>query len=227
MLARLFALLLTATASAAPHHTPPEQVVLAPGYSELAFTPPPPGSYQLAELGPAADGRVITDEGIERSLHDLMGDRFVLLSFIYTSCSDVNGCPLASYVMRRVQQRIRQDEALAGHVRLLSLSFDRQHDSPSVLADYARNFREPGDDWHFLTTPDDEALKHLLDSYNQFVIRDVDADGQVVGSISHILRVYLIDQNREIRNIYSVSFLHPDIIVNDIRTIVAGTAAGR
>ena len=38
--------------------------------------------------------------------------------------------------------------------------------------------------------------------------------------MSHLLRVYLIDQNRWIRNIYSVSFLHADTLANDIRTLI-------
>jgi len=44
---------------------------------------------------------------------------------------------------------------------------------------------------------------------------------------AHVLRVYLIDSNKRIRNIYSVSFLLPDIIVNDIKTIIRNTIAHR
>jgi len=33
--------------------------------------------------------------------------------------------------------------------------------------------------------------------------------------------VYLIDQDRQIRNIYSTSFLHADTVVNDLRTLLA------
>jgi len=37
--------------------------------------------------------------------------------------------------------------------------------------------------------------------------------------MSHILRVYLIDADKRIRNIYSPSYLHPDILYADIRTV--------
>jgi hypothetical protein len=40
------------------------------------------------------------------------------------------------------------------------------------------------------------------------------------GKFSHILRVYLIDQRSQIRNIYNLSFLHPDILVNDVKTLM-------
>jgi cytochrome c peroxidase len=33
--------------------------------------------------------------------------------------------------------------------------------------------------------------------------------------------VYLIDKNKQIRNIYSVSFLHPDTLINDVKTLLA------
>jgi cytochrome c peroxidase len=42
-------------------------------------------------------------------------------------------------------------------------------------------------------------------------------DGDVA---SHILRVMLIDRQRRVRNIYSVSFLHADTVLNDVRTLL-------
>ena len=45
-------------------------------------------------------------------------------------------------------------------------------------------------------------------------------NGEYIGSISHLLRVYLIDASKDLREVYSVSFLHPDIIINDISTIL-------
>ena len=118
-----------------------------------------------------------------------------------------------------LQDRIKQDKLLRDHVRLISLSFDRLNDTPETLKKYAANFRHKNFDWQFLTTPSDQALEQILSAYNQFVIEDVDDNGEKIGTLSHILRVYLIDQKRKIRNIYSVSFLHPDIIMNDILTI--------
>ena len=41
-----------------------------------------------------------------------------------------------------------------------------------------------------------------------------------MGTMSHILRVFLIDKNRNIRNIYSTSFLHADTVANDVRSLL-------
>lgn len=211
---------------AAPHHQPdPAQPqVLAPGYSELGFEAPAPGSYALPSLGPAADGAIL-DGGQQTRLHELLGDKIVVLGFIFTSCTDVNGCPLASHVLGRVQQRLRDDQGLADQVRLISLSFDPEKDTPEVMQAYGQSLRRDDFDWRFLTCASRRELEPILDAYGQSVIRDYDADGRYLGTMSHLLRVYLIDRDRQIRNIYSPSFLHPDLVLADIRTVLG--AAGR
>ncbi|MGB1904238.1 MAG: SCO family protein [Pseudomonadales bacterium] len=205
---------------AAPHHMPAQAVPLAPGYGPLGYSLPPAGSYERPRLGTAQDGPVIDSKGENTSLHQLMDGRITLLSFIYTSCSDVNGCPLASFVLNRVFKRLADDPRLNDKVQLLSLSFDRINDTPAVLSNYAERFEAKNHpNWRFLTTPSDSALRDILSDYNQFIIEDTNEQGEKIGSISHLLRVYLIDTDRQIREIYSVSFLHPDILIQDILTI--------
>lgn len=215
------ALLLTAAgglAETAHEHAAP--VVLAPGYADLAFEPPAPGSYRLPPLGNAPDGRVLDEQGRLVSLHELMGDEVVLLSFIYTTCSDVNGCPLATHVFNRVAMKLAGAKDLEGRVRLLSLSFDPEHDTPAVMRAYGAPYQRAGVEWHFLTTAGLADLHPILDGYGQWVIRDADASGNPIGTISHLLRVYLIDPSAAIRNIYSVSYLHADTIESDVRTLL-------
>ena len=173
---------------------------LAPGYSELQYTPPAPGSYQLPRLGPAVDGDVRQANGESTTLHQLLDQKLVLMGFIYTHCPDVNGCPLASYVMKQVQARLADRPELAPQVRLISLSFDPELDTPTAMQQYARHFRRKG--------------------YGQFRARYYNEDGSYAGSMSHVLRVYLIDGQKQIRNIYSAAFLHADTVINDIQTLL-------
>ena len=59
--------------------------------------------------------------------------------FIFTRCA--GQCPLMSAQMARLQERWR-DEA---DVRLVSFTVDPEHDTPEVLAGYARHYRaQPG-----------------------------------------------------------------------------------
>jgi len=206
------------------HDTQPEgttpQPPRAPGYGGLGFDAPAAGTYALPSLGLAADGNVIDADGKPVRLHDLMAGKLVLLSFIYASCSDIDGCPLATYVLGRVQEPVAANPVLRDRVRLLTLSFDPVRDTPPVMAKYADQFRRPGFDWRFLTARNQLALNPVLESYRQWVAPERDAEGRVLGTISHLLRVYLIDDQRRIRNIYDADFLHPEILVNDLLTVI-------
>jgi cytochrome c peroxidase len=197
-----------------------EDTVLAPGYGELQYEPPAPGSYALPPLGDAGDGQVLDDRGRTHRLHELLDDRLVLLGFIYTHCPDVNGCPLASYVMKQVQARLVEEPRLRDQVRLISLSFDPQLDTPQAMRDYAMHFRRQDFDWRFLTTASEEALQPILEGFGQYRQKIFNRDGSYSGSMSHILRVFLIDRDQRIRNIYSAGFLHADTVINDLKTLL-------
>lgn len=195
-------------------------VILAPGYSPLAYTAPTPGSYQLPPLGMASNGQVVNTENTDIQLHDLMGDKIVLLSFIYSTCSDINGCPLATAVFHKIKKRLIKEPDLASQLRLLTLSFNPLHDTPTAMKHYAKGLQDPLLDWQFLTTRSEQKLQPILQQYRQNIQKTVDEQGQFTGTFSHILRVYLIDKNKQLRNIYSVSFLHADTLINDIKTLL-------
>lgn len=222
----LIGLLAGSAAAHEAHHqedqvvSTPAPQVLAPGYGNLDFAAPAAGSYRLPPLGLAGDGEVLLSSGEPARLHELFDDHVVLLSFIYTSCSDVNGCPLATHVLARTLHQVRDDPQVHDQLRVLSLSFDPAHDSPAVLAAYGSGFTDDYPDWYFATTASEAALRPILDAYDQNRIREIDAQGRPTGSFAHNLRVLLIDRHQRIRNIYSVSFLHPDILLNDIRTLL-------
>lgn len=216
-------LALAPAALAHPDHAQPPATpagLRAPGYGSLGFQAPAPGTYSLPVIGPAADGAVVDAEGRSRRLHDLFRGRTVLLSYIYTGCNDVNGCPLATWVLGRVQQPVAANPALRDRVRLLSVSFDPARDTPQAMQEYGARFRAPGFDWHFLAPPGNTELRTLLDAYGQWTMPERDAAGNVTGAVAHLLRVYLIDDQGRIRNIYNANFLHPDILVNDLLTVI-------
>ena len=218
----VWALALTLTAAmAAAQSDGDDRVVLAPFYTALDYTPPPAGSYALPDLGFAAGGQVLDADGRSRALSDYLDDgKAVLLSFFYSTCTDVNGCSLATAVLYNIQHKLQAEPQLRGRLRMLSLSFDPLYDTPEVIRLYG-NALGGVKHWRFLTTANWTALEPILSDYGQSVIRDVDDQGAPLPSFSHILRVFLIDPGRRIRNIYSVAFLHPELIINDIATVLA------
>ncbi len=197
-----------------------QEQILAPGYGNLQFTAPEPGTYTLPVLGAAADGTVLDSQGKTITLHSLMGDKVVLLSFIYSTCSDVNGCPLATSVLHKIKNRLKKEPELAGKLRLVTLSFNPEHDTPEMMQRYGQELQGKGVEWRFLTTRSELELKPILDHYKQNIQKVYDAQGKFTGTFSHILRVYLIDKNKQLRNIYSVAFLHADTLINDIKTLL-------
>jgi len=205
------------------HDAAPDVALLAPGYGPLDYAPPEPGSYRLPDLGAATDAPVIASDGNAMRLHETFGDGVTLLAFIYTHCDDVNGCPLASFVMRQIAKALFDDPRVADALSLVSYSFDPERDTPAVLAEYARTFRPAHARWRFVTAPDAEALETALGGYGQSVTR---ASGD--HAFAHVLRVFLIDASHRIRNVYSTAFLHEDLVRADILTLVGesdGTGA--
>ena len=199
-------------------------VFLAPGWGKLSFSAPPAGSYQLPAQERAAGGELLNTQGKTVELADLLGDKVTLLSFIYRTCDDVNGCPLSTMVLYNVANRLAKQAELADKLKILTISFDPQGDTPQAMQEYQESIIGDAElDWHFLTSESDAKIAPILKAYEQFVVPDVKSqDGK--GKFSHILRVYLIDQQRWIRNIYSLSFLHPDILVNDVKTLLMESA---
>ncbi len=213
---------------------------LAPGYAKLPYQVPEPGSYRLPPIKPAGDGPVIDAmSGRTIPLHQALGDRYALLAFFYSHCDDVNGCPLSMFVFHQLQAKLAKDPELARNLRLVSLSFDPARDTPEALRTYAMNMRGMGkmhqehamahskDGWRFLTTSGEKTLAPLLAAYGQEIQRSLSTPGKNSGDISHVLRVFLIDPHKRIRNIYSVSFLHSDLILADLRTLLQEEAQAR
>ncbi len=209
--------------------------LLAPGYGALDFEVPKAGSYKLPAFGTAKDARVLNADGEYVNYHDLFEDKYTVLSFIYTRCSDVNGCPLAQLVFNRVMSEGDKIPKVAENLQLISMSFDPENDTPEILKmlsqeDHSMHEGHEGHDMSamakekikikYLTADSVESLMPILDDYDQTIQPKVDEEGNETEAFSHILRVYLIDPEFNIRNIYSVSFLHPDIILNDVQTLM-------
>ena len=170
-------------------------------------------------MKPAADGAVVDAAGVPRRLRDVLAGRITVLSFVYTRCSDANGCPLATAVLYQLHGATAGDPELARHLRLVTLSFDPGHDTPETMARYSRvaATQETRSPWEFLTTASDRQLAPILAAYGQLVQRP---PGPAAAAPTHLLRVYLIDRQQRIRNIYGLDFLDPRLLLADVRTLL-------
>ncbi|GJD66617.1 SCO family protein [Methylobacterium frigidaeris] len=193
-----------------------------------AFPIPAPGSYRLPPIKRAAGGTVLDEAGktVDLLRRDRPGDGrgVTVLALIYTRCGDV--CPLASADMARLQDLAAKDPGLARRMRLITLSFDPEHDTPEVMRSFAAAWRSAdpaAPAWTFLTAPDRAALAPILAAYGQRV------DAGPSGVLNHVFRAFLIDPEGRVRNIYSLDFFEPALVLTDIRTLLldgSGTGGG-
>jgi protein SCO1/2 len=185
----------------------------------LDFVPPAPGSYVLHHIMPAPEGRVLGVDGRAAPLSRYTHGSITLLGFIYTTCSDPDGCPLAYRVFDALKDAVAGRQELHGKVRFVTLSFDPARDTPEVMKNYAGSRaldKGNGLRWYFLTTRSARELMPLVDGFGQDV--RVTRNGR---ELSHVLKVFLIDAGGDVREIYSSNFLHPQVVLNDIETLLA------
>lgn len=185
------------------------------------FVPPPAGSYTLQRIQSVADARLLDSTGHARSLASVTRGKVTLLTFFYTYCADPLGCPFAYITLRKLRDRALADRRLASAVRIVSVSLDPTTDTPTAIARYGAQFAtDPRFEWRFLTSRSVPELLPVLEDFGQDVSVETDAQGRPTRTLHHMLKVFLIDRDGIVREIYSLAFLQPEVMFNDIRTLV-------
>jgi cytochrome oxidase Cu insertion factor (SCO1/SenC/PrrC family) len=186
----------------------------------MEFVPPPPGSYTLQNIQRVADAVLLDSTGGAVRLSALTRGKITLLTFFYTYCADPLGCPFAHTTLADLRDRVRADRGLAGRVRFVSVSLDPTHDTPAAIASYRQGFNiDPAFEWRFLTARRVPELIPVLDDFGQDVSVDLDENGRATRTLHHMLKMFLIDARGEVREIYSLAFLQPQVMFNDIKTL--------
>ena len=104
------------------------------------------------------DFAMTTQEGKPLKLSDLRG-KVVVLTFIYTRCPLPDYCPAVDRKFGRLADRLGAIKARADAVRLVSVSFDPEHDTPEALRKHAAVVGARPPLWTFAVAPHDELRK--------------------------------------------------------------------
>ena len=183
------------------------------------FIPPTPGTYTLPTIDTVSDHVLLDSTGKQVGLFDLTAGKIAIVSFMYTRCADVGGCPLAAAVLQHLDRLLSERPELAERVVLLSVSFDPERDSPAHLTE-VQEALSPHTEWHFLTSKTFADLQPVLADFHQPVAKLWQEDGSWSGLFRHVLKVYLLDAEHNVRNIYSTGLFSPQLVLNDIETVI-------
>ena len=184
---------------------------------------PSAGSYTLPRIFKAPDTWVLEHSRWRPyGLSHFTSGKVTLLSFFYSTCRDPQGCPVVWSTFESVHADVQNDKELHGKVRLVLISLDPRVDTPEQLEIFSigRRATQQIAPWHFLTTWSDGYIGQILDDFGQAAGRDVDANGNLQLTISHQVKFYLFDHSSWVREIYSGNFADPEVIENDIRTLL-------
>ena len=181
------------------------------------FEAPAPGSYVLPPIARIEEHVLLDSKGEAASLPGLGEGAVAFVSFVYLSCGET--CPLATASLADLDGRIAGDEATAGRVELVTVSFDPERDTPEAMARLRAGLHPKGR-WRFLTAESTDAVAPVLRDFGQDAVLLRGPDGDFTGELRHVLKVFLLDDQGRVRNVYSTGFLDPRLLLNDAKTLL-------
>lgn len=101
------------------------------------------------QIGQAVPDFTLTDQNHETTQLARFAGKVVAITFIYTRCPLPNFCFRMSNNFGVLRQRFA--DRMGKDLVLLSVTFDPEHDTPEVLAQYATTWTKDQTGWHFLT----------------------------------------------------------------------------
>lgn len=182
---------------------------------------PAPGTYVLQRIQRVPEARLLDANDQPAPLSSLARGAVTALGFFYGQCVDPAGCPVAWSTFETVRREAAADDLLKTRLRLVFISLDPARDTPTVMRLFqdAENAGESSIPWAFLTSRGYDDLAPLLQAMGQDIAPDVDAAGRRTGAINHLLKVFLVDPDGWVREIYTTAFLTPESLLNDARSL--------
>jgi protein SCO1/2 len=118
--------------------------------------------------------------------------KFIVAEYFFTTCQTI--CPIMANHLEIVQEEFKNDPLVV----ILSHTVDPEHDSVSVLSEYAQLHKVMPEKWHLLTGD----KKALYDQARHgYLISALTGDGGPEDFI-HSEKLVLIDKDKRIRGFY-------------------------
>ncbi len=176
------------------------------GHSSFV-TPAPNRGVQVGDVVP--DFALKDQTGATVRLSQMRGEP-VAVTFIYTRCPVATACPMTTAKFSRLDAMLAQEKF--GH--LLVVTVDPEHDTPEVLADYAKKAGADPKRWKFLTgSPQDVA--RVASSFGVLYYPE---HGQMI----HSQAVAVLDPQGRLSTIYYGETWQPEHILRDLQSARKG-----
>ncbi|HEY8152805.1 MAG TPA: SCO family protein [Myxococcota bacterium] len=187
---------------------------------------PAAGSYALPPIDRVSEHVLLGSDGKPAPLLGLAHGRFAIVAFVYLGCHDAAGCPLLLAALQATDRRLAASPELRGRVRLVTVSFDPARDGPAEMASLRRALAPRGE-WLFFTSRDEAELRPVLEDFGQDAVRELAREGAGESALRHVAKVFLVDGEGRIRNVYGSGFLDANLLVRDLETLLGEHSAAR
>jgi protein SCO1/2 len=166
---------------------------------------------RLAVIRDAPDFALTTQDGSALVFSKLNG-KVRLVSFIFTTCN--GSCPATTHRLAQVQDALKKKRLdKEAQVQLLSISLDPMRDTPEVLRGYMKLYDVEAGNWTFCTGPKEKVEKVIAD-WGMW------AKPAANGQLDHPSRIFLIDKQGRIREIYNLAFMKTAWLIDDIELLL-------
>lgn len=180
--------------------------------------PAPPVNESFAQIGKEVPNFSLTNQdGKKISLKDFRG-KALAITFIYRECPLPDYCIRMSQNFSDLANRFRNDPDAKDHIRLLSISFDPERDTPEKLKQYGIGYlgnSSPPDFtiWQ-LAVGSDQEVRAIADFFG--LQYEVDPENKT--QFNHSLRTAVIAPSGKVTKIFPGNDWTPDDLARELES---------
>jgi protein SCO1/2 len=137
--------------------------------------------------------------------------KVVLVSFVFTTCNGT--CPATTARLAKIQEAIVKVPSLKDRVQLISISLDPERDTTEKLRGYMGLYDVDHRNWSFVTGAAAD-VRHTIAAWGMW------AKPAANGQLDHPSRVFLVDPQGRIREIYNLDFLRLPWVIDDVQLLL-------
>lgn len=138
-------------------------------------------------------------------------NRVLIVSFIFTTCS--GSCPATTSRMVLLQEELKRQGRWGKDIRLVSITLDPERDTPQKLRNYMELYDADGKGWSFLTGPVAD-VQRVMTAWGMWARKAANEQ------LDHPSRVFLVDRQGRIREIYNLEFFRIPWVIEDIDALL-------